>query len=126
MRRLCKIVILISTLVTGPTVAATAVPAQRDYSIVLGKTQKFIIMSGSYARALDLAMIEWKKQHAIAALKYYKITISAQPRTDLLYVRFLPRRENPGTVGCATAYGTEILFVINVDQDSIVKRSLPC
>lgn len=95
-----------------------------DNSMVLGPPMKTIVMSGAYLDALNLVYFDWNAHRRASVIKDYKITISPQPGTNLLYIRFVPRGE-PGMVGGSTKFGAEVLYTVDQSAHKIVHIAHP-
>lgn len=121
-------ILRITALIASSVLLVAASPQiVTDYSIVLGPPMKTIVVTGRYVDALSLAYEDWlHRKGPKTAIADQVITISPQPGTDLLYVRFRPRQGPRQTIGCTTIYGTEILYVIDAHSRVILRRDIPC
>ena len=128
MRRLREVIALLALTVTSADAVALAnatPPVHSDYSVVLGKPMKAIVMDATYLAALEAAYADFTRKRPPSALRHYHVTLSSQPGAGEIYVRFVPESDNP-TVGCATRYGTETLYVIDRHTYRIIRKEIPC
>jgi hypothetical protein len=84
------------------------------------------VISGLYIKAIDIAYKDWLSQSHGAKIEYQHVMIQPVPKSTYVYVRFVPRESARNTVGCTTAFGTEILYVIDPVHSRVVRREIPC
>lgn len=119
-KRLNGIVVALLSLLLVSTSAIAAAETVVDHRMILGPPMKVAILQGTYVEALNLAYGDWRTIKWHAAISKEKVTISPEPGTDLLYIRFVPTQINYGYVG-----GGDVLYTIDLRRRVIVHRSFP-
>jgi hypothetical protein len=105
---------LVSILSLFALIAATPTTFT-DYSIVMGTPMKTVILQGTYVDAINIAYAAWLGLKTRPSLASQKVTVSSEPGTQLLYVRFMPIHFKVG-------YGGDVLYVIDIAKRKIVRR----
>jgi hypothetical protein len=106
---------LVSVLSLFALVAATPTTFT-DYSIVMGPPMKTVILQGTYVDAITIAYAAWLSPKTRPSLASQKVTVSPEPGTQLLYVRFVPMHSKVG-------YDGDVLYVIDLGKRKIVRRA---
>jgi hypothetical protein len=89
-------------------------------------TMRLVVMNGKYAEALRIAYGDWQAHNWKARVQDQTIQIAQRPGSRYLYVLFLPRQGPKPTLGCATYYGVELHYTIDVENKRIVQKAMPC
>lgn len=103
--------ILLSTLIGATPTVIT------DNSIILGAPMKIVVLRGAYVDALNLAYADWHKLKHFPPLLNQNVTMSPEPGTHIIYIRFVPSYVPPARLG-----GGDVLYVIDLAKRKIVRR----
>ena len=101
-----------------------------DYSIVLGPAMTTVVLRGDYIAAADAAYTEWVRERPPSILiSSRKVSISAEPGTHLLYVRFSPLNPPKNLIDdCDSrlyAYDTQEKRIVWKDRCGANRNALP-
>ena len=89
-----------------------------DYSVVVGSPVKLVVLHGAYVDAINIAYADWRNRKAHPPILSQNVSVSPEPGTHLLYVRFFP-----GHVPYGMIEDGDVFYVIDPQKRKIVRRS---
>lgn len=127
MRNMRKIALVLgfstALMTVGTTAATSTFPrlgiASHTYP---NRLQEHAVLSSVYLSALSLAYQDWLRNVSAGKYAIANQTIQVTRAGKDIWVRFVPRDDNPRTFGGETRFGKETLYIIDRSGRRIIQR----
>lgn len=111
----------------GITSAVGQPKVQLIPGFITGPPMRNIIIKGSYVEAIRIAYSDWQTYSRRGTSIYNQnVIVTPGEKPNWFYVRFVPQGGSRAILGCATKYGLEVLYTIDVKARHVVHKDIPC